>query len=782
MLKNYLKVALRNIIHHKGYSSINIIGLAIGMAICIIILLWAKYQFSYNTFHENIDNLYWVGTYYQLGKDIDSVPGSPPAIGPALKEDFPDIVRSTRYLRHRGLFKYGEKHFREQVKMVDPDFLEMFTFPLIKGDPLTALDDPYSIIISEKTAEKYFGDEDPIGKTLIFQNQHDFTVTGVAKNIPDNSTIYFDFLAPIACANEVISDGYTDTWYNCAFYTMAQLREGADYQAVSEKIRGRIKQSFGESNLESFLFPFSKLRLYSFSGKGGYIETVRMFLIIAILILVIAIINFVNLMTARSGRRAKEVGMRKVVGAFRGELIKQFFGEAILHAIIAAVIAIALVELLLPAFRTLMHDSVPFNFTEITIPLGILFIAILTGLLAGSYPALLLSSYRPVRVLKTSAGSESRRSWFRRILVVSQFAISILLIICTTIIYQQHSFMKHKEIGYDKDNIVYLPMYDEMHSNYDAVKAKLLQNPNFLSVSKSTHSPSGIYWNGENWEWEGKDPDVNPLVTYFGVGYDYLETLGMELVEGEFYSPEISGDRDDVVVINQAFANIMGLESIVGQRLSRNENNYTIMGVVKDFHYKPVTQTVGPLIMYQNVERSSWYLFARINPDNVSKSVAFLEDIWKEFSPDFPFECNFLDEDFEYFYYGEKITGDLLMYFAMLAIIISCMGLFGLSCFMAERRTKEIGIRKVLGATVTNLVQLLSREFVVLVIIANVIAAPAAYFIMKNWLTDYAYRIDINLFIFILAALLAILIAIFTVSVQAIKAASANPVDSLRYE
>ncbi|MCP4631622.1 MAG: FtsX-like permease family protein [candidate division Zixibacteria bacterium] len=780
---NFIRIAMRSIIRQKGYSVISIFGLGLGMAVCILILLWVQYQFDVDRFHENIDEIYWVPTYYQLGNEITNAIGSPPAVGPALKTDYPEIIRASRYLRMGGLIRYGDLHFREEYKMVDPDFLEIFTFPLVKGDVTTALNDPNSIVISESKSKKYFGDEDPIGKTLTIDNAHDLIVTGVLRDLPENSIFGFGFLVPIVKTRDIIGKEYIDTWYNCAFYNIVQLEKNADYLAVSEKIRGRIKQSDPTSNLESYLFPYSKLTLYSISGEGGFIETVRFFIIIALLILLIAIINFVNLMTARSGRRAKEIGIKKVVGANRPQLIRQFYGEALLHSALATIIAIVIVELLLPVFKTLMGQDLTIEyFNNSHVVIGITVVTILTGILAGSYPALLLSSFKPINSLKESNRLDTGKSWFRKILVVTQFAVSIFLIICTIVIYKQHNHMRSIDIGYEKDQLIYLPINETLKPKYDAMKTEMLGDPNIQHVTKSTHSPSGIYWNGEGWHWEGRDDNTDPMVTYLGVGYDYLETFKMEMADGEYYSPEMYSNRSDMVVINEAFAEVMNIEPIVGATLSKNSKNYTVLGVVKDFHFKPVYQQVEPLIMYLEPDNRGWYIFAKIHTQDVENTIAHIETLWNKYCPDFPFEYTFLDEDFENLYYSVKSTGDILKYFSIIAIVISCMGLFGLACFMAERRTKEVGIRKVLGASVGSIIKLLSKEFFTLVVIANIIAAPVAYYLMNSWLQDYVYRISISWLIFAATVLLSLTVALITVSFQAVKAAIADPVKALRYE
>lgn len=784
MLKNYIKVAFRNFLRHKGYSSINILGLSIGIAVCIVILLWIQYQFIYDKFHENIDELYWVCTYYELENRVDNAIGSPPALGPALMEEYPEIVNYSRYARNNGLLvKYGNNIFREPVRLVDPGFIQMFTIPFVKGDPNTALNDPFSIVISERIAEKYFGEDNPIGKMLKIQNEYDFTVTGVFENLPDNSTFGFDILCPVIFTRLINRPNYIDTWYNCAFYTFVQLDKNVDYQNVNERILKRIKQSDPESNLESYIFPFKKIHLHWISGEGGLIESVRMFAIIAFLILGIAIINFVNMITARSGRRAKEVALRKVVGAERRELIFQFLFEAIVHVVIASVLAVVLAELLLPIFRSLMGDMLKMNlFTNPLIPIGLVSIAIVTGLLSGSYPALMLSAYHPVKSLTKVSTVATKRSWFRRALVVTQFVVSILLIISTIVIYNQHKFLQHKDVGYDREQVLYIPLNTGANTSYESIKTELLQNPGIKTVSKSTHSPSGIYWNGEGWGWEGKNPNVNPFVTYVGVSYDYIETLGMKIIDGEFFSAEKSTGRDDAVVINREFAEVIGFDSAVNTILTHDNETYQVIGIVEDFHFMPVSRSIGALLMYFEPDYPRYQLFIRIENQDVRETLDYIGSIWKKFCPDFPYEYSFLDEDFENFYRGEKQFGDLLRYFGIFAIMLSCMGLFSLASYMAEQRTKEVGIRKVFGASVSNIIKLLSREFVILVMTAFLIASSIAYFLLSLWLQAYAYRTSLSIWIFLLTGISALLLALLTVGYQAVKAASSDPVKSLRYE
>ena len=786
MFINYLKFTIRNISRSKGYSFINIFGLAVAMSVCIIIFLWVQYQFSYDKFNENIDDLYWVATWYKLGQDVSANYGGPPAVGPALKEDFPEIIRTTRYYRpSQMLVKYGDKHFRETMRGVDADYLEMFTFPLIHGDAATALLDPRSIVISESIVEKYFGEENPMGKILTIENQYDFKVTGVMRDIPDNSTIGTNIIFPVTFARDLSSEKYIDTWYNCSFYTFAQLREGTDYEELNEKIKGFIKRYDPDTNLDSYLFPYKRIHLHWIGGQGGLIETVKLFSVIALLILLIATINFVNLMTARAGKRAMEIGMRKVVGASRIELIKQFYCESVLHSLAAALIAIGLVESMLPYFRQLIDEPLTMNYSDnLVMPAGLICIVLFTAALSGSYPALLMSSFKPVKALNQSSLIQTKRSGFRKSLVVFQFLISIVLIICTMVIFRQISFITDKYLGFDKEHLVYMRINPDVNQLYKPLKDDLLSSPYILNVTRATHSPSGIYWNGEGWDWEGKDPNIDPMITYCGVDADYLETFNMKMTEGVFYREELAESYEKKIVINERLAEIMGMESVIGRRLSQGEDNYSIIGVMKDFHFKPVSRRIGPLmLLYEpKLESHNYHIFVKIDGENVAEALADMEIPWKQYCPDYPFEYNFLDDDFERMYSGSKNMGNILRAFAVLAIIISCMGLLGLAAFMAEQKTKEIGIRKVMGASVTNIVRLLSNEFLFLVLISNVLAWPLAWVLMSGWLQSFAYRTTLAFWIFIMASLSVLAFALLTVGIQAIKAATANPVKSLRYE
>jgi len=791
MLSNYLTVALRNFARHKVYSTINLAGLAIGMACCILILLWVRNETTYDRFHEKIEQLFLVGTMHQYGTQITPSRQSPPALGPILEQDYPEIVRSARYLGMGPLLvSYRQQHFRESgARLVDPSFLEMFTFPLLRGDPATALADPHSIVMTRETAAKFFGDQDPIGNVLKIDNRYEVVVTGILEDLPHNTRFPFNMLIPMEFFREW-GWGTLDNWYDCGFVTFVELRESADADELSARIAGRVKQAVPESPLEPFLTPWVEVHMHGVGGRGGRIGQVRMMTLLALLILLIACINFMNLTTARSGNRAREVGMRKVLGAQRGQLVRQFLCESLFQSAVALLLAMALAELLLPLFNALCGKQLKLGLlADPAVPIGILLITLVTGLAAGSYPALILSSFRPARVLQGMLAVGARGSWFRRLLVVLQFTFAIALMISTSVVYDQHMFMKNKDLGFDREQVLYLPLTRELNRGFAAIKTELLKTPDVLSVTWSTHSPAGVYWNGQGHDWQGRSPDTDPMVTYLGVGFDYPETLGIEVSEGRFFSRDLDAGSSDRLVINETFAAILGFDSPVGEGLRTPGVPFelTVVGVVRDFHFKPLYQPIEPLIMVLRPDEmglwdSRGYLFAKLGAGGVGRTLGFIEQTWTRVAPDLPFEYHFLDEDFESLYREEQRVGGILRSFALLAIVISCLGLFGLAAFMAEQRTKEVGIRKIFGATVAGIVFLMAKEFTRWVLVANLFAWPLAYFTMSRWLENFAYRTDIGVTRFVAAAGLAFVIALATVSAQALKAATSNPARAIRYE
>jgi len=793
VFKNYMKVAIRNIVRFKGFSFINITGLAVGMACCILIFLWVEDEKSFDRFHEKGENLYIVATHIKYGNRTSTSSGTPPAIGPALKNEYPEIVNSARFCNgpHALYFAYEDKKFREEVEAVDPSFLRMFSFPLVLGNPETALDDPHSLVMSEEMATKYFGRDDPLGQTLRVNNTYDFTVTGVVRNAPHNSILQFDYLVPIAFLEELWSfPELLDRWYDLSFTTFVELEDNVSPEVFSSKITDRINKEFPKSDVKPFLWSFTKIYLYGLGTGGGRILRVRMLSMVALFVLVIACVNFMNLTTARSGVRVKEIGMRKVTGAQRIDIVKQFFGESVLLSFLSLCLGMTLVLLLLPAFSALTGKSLSLNLSgNPLLILGLLGIAVITGLLAGSYPALMMSAFQPVKIMRGSVGTGSKKSTLRKVLVVFQFVVTITLIIRTVVVYDQLDYMRNKDLGFNKDHLVYMPVSGSLKEQYGAAKQELLKVPGVSSVSLTSRTPLLFGSSGSNWEWEGKSEDMNPHIRYFCCDYDFTETFEVEMASGQFFSEEITKGgsiQSGQVVINQQFAEVIGKENPVGMRLSKGGWQAKIIGVVKDFNYWPLYHRSGPLIIfhksYNDEPHRYRFIFARVRSENISQTIAGIKSVYETFNPEFPFIYRFLDEDYANLYDSEERTASVVKYFSLLAILVSCLGLFGLASFLAEQRTKEIGIRKVLGSSVQGIIVLLSKEFIKWVVLANIIAWPIAWVMSKAWLQNFAYRTSIEAWIFLFAGARAVGIAVLTVSFQSVKAATSNPVDCLRYE
>ena len=793
MLKNYLKITIRNIKRHKGYSFINISGLAIGMACCILILLWVKDELNFDRFHENADVIYRITDRYpDSSGGYSSTAVSPWPLAEALKTDFPEIVESARLriLTYR-LISYKDKKFYENdFVAVDPSFLKMFSFPLVKGDITTALTEPNTILITEETAARYFGAENSIGKVLTYNNNTDFKVTGVLKNVPHNSHIRFDFLVPF---ESTLRDfGWTDSWWTDNYTTYVQLAENASFQHISDKVYDYKKKISSETRTKLILQPLTDIHLRSDYAIDLYGSTenksiyVYAFSLIALFVLLIACINFMNLSTARSEKRSKEVGLRKVVGATRHHIIAQFYGESLFMTVISFVAAVFLVYLLLPAFnnlsgKMLMLDSLK----EPVFLLGLFGIMLVTGLVSGSYPALVQSSFKPVDSIKGTGltfSSKSGKSLFRRSLVVVQFTLSIMLIVGTLIVYRQTHYMLNKELGYEKESMIYFRKRANVRNQYDAFKSELLRDPNITGVTASSDIPTYTVHSTGAFSWEGKDPETRFSIHQFSVDHDYIKTFNMNIIDGRDFSREFPvDDSTQSFIVNETAVQAMGLEDPVGTMFQLFKYRGQIVGVVEDFHYKSLQKEIEPLVLRIDPGWDS-YVFVKFSSEQTKEAIASVQRVYNAFNPDFPLEYTFLDETVERLYDSEQKTKTIFNYFTLIALFISCLGLYGLVAHMAQQKTKEIGIRKVLGASTINIVTNLSKEFILLVCLANAIAWPLAYYFMNKWLKNFAYRTSMGLWIFILSALAALVIALFTVSYQSIKAATANPVDSLRYE
>ncbi len=789
MFKNYMKITIRNIKRQKGFSFINIAGLAVGIACCIIMLLWVQEELSWDRFHENGDNIYRIIGEVQENDKALNTARTPDPLTPALKNNYPEIKNVIRYQSVDGWrIKTGEKlYMNEILAFADPEFFQMFSFEFIQGNPETVLNNKNSIIITENAAKKYFGDEDPLGKTINIS--YDYYVTGIIKNIPGNSHLHFDLMFPIENMVNYWSENFND-WNRIVFYSYLQLKNGSDAKNVEKKISGAIKENFPETNYNRiFLQPLRDVHLRSnfqwdLDNYGqSNISYVYIFTLTAICILLIACINFMNLSTARSGSRAREVGMRKVAGARRSDLIKQFFGESVLLSFFALLFALILAGFFLPVFNDLAGKQLSLNFSvNKGFIIGIAAVTFLTGIISGSYPAIFLSSFQPAQVLKASIFTGGgRKTILRKTLVIIQFTFTIILITGSSIIYNQLNFMRNADLGFDKDHIITFRA-GPFERNLNAAKNELLKNPDILAASYS-RPPTGKPWGSPEISWQGKTPENRTMMYPYSVDYDYLDTFGMKMKEGRFFSREFTSDINNYI-LNEAAVKAAGLDNPVGKPFSLRNREGEIIGIIKDFHQSSLHNDIEPLVLFHHRSGEGGpHINVKFKPDNVTETISHIKSVYDNFDRgNRPFSYTYLNETINNYYKSEQKIGKIFRYFTFLTVFISCLGLFGLASFMAERKTKEIGIRKVLGSSVHGIILLLTKEFVKWVVIANIVALPTAWFIMNRWLEAFAYRINISISVFLFSGILALAIAVLTVIYQAVRAAQANPVDSLKYE
>jgi len=789
MIKNYFKIAFRNLVRHKAYSTINIAGLAIGMTCSIFILLWVRDELSYDRFHPDADRIYRITCDASGFKAAVNPYGMPEGLKGQLPQ-VSDFVRISHLSSE--LFSVGEKKFMEKDRVfyVDSNFLQFFYFPLIKGDGRTALASSENLLISETIAIKYFGTTDVIGKTLVTGNTHNHTITGVLKNIPGNSHLQFDFLMPLSFIGNNWDDIKYKTWGSFNFYSYLKMKRSFDPSTSSLAKFAREMDAIyithiKELKVNFFLQPLAEIHLHPVAQVelpgGGNVQYVNIFFIVAIFILVVACINFMNLATARSARRAKEVGLRKVVGAGRFQLIGQFLGESMIIALLAFCLAFITVILLIPSFNQLSGKSLSFHLFDPGLLILLLGIAVGTGLLAGIYPALFLSGFKPVMVLKGKLKSVGGNLAFRNILVITQFVVSIVLLVGTVVVYKQLKYIRDRNLGFDKENLLYIETSGELWDKKDALKAALAGNPNTSQFTLIDHIPTNLISGSPNVVWEGKDPKTQIIFPSMDVDENFVDVFKMKILSGRSFSKEFKADSNNYL-INETMAKVMGIkpENAVGKALSFGDQKGSIIGVVKDFNYKPIQNPIEPMVIRLN--REAGYAIIRTKPGATEAAINSLAKIAKTINPGYPFEYGFLDHDLSNQYQAEQKMGTLFNIFGALAIFISCLGLYGLSAFMAEQRTKEIGVRKVLGASTFSILYLLSTNFTRLILIAVIIAVPISWYVTKTWLDGFAYRIELNWIVFVVASLSALMIAWATVSYESMKAAVANPAKSLRSE
>ncbi len=774
MFANYLRTAWRNLRKHKVFSFINIAGLAVGLACCILIFLWIEDELGFDRFHPNHQRLYRA----VMRTEGTWITSSGWALAPTLKREYPEIRNATRFAARNLLITFEDKSLYRRVAFVDPDFLEMFGFPLRDGDPKSALAANQSAVITETTARAIFGNNDPMGKILgAVNNQFQVPITGIAADVPENSTLQFDVLIPVRILGEAVD---TDWSYESSCYIL--LDGNASPDDVRKKIAPVVMQYDRRVNTVRTLDlePLTRIHLRSLGG-GGPILYIYIFATIAAFILFMACINFMNLATARAGARSKEVGLRKVVGARRADIVRQFYGESFLHSFLALAASVGLVLLVLPAFNILAGKSLILSLTgDAAVLLSLLALTFITGVVSGSYPALFLASFRPAAVLRGGSPSESSKPGLRKMLVVIQFSIAVVLLIGTASVYKQLSYIRSVDLGYNRHHIVTLAMNQSIRTNYQAFKNGLLGDTGIVNVTAATSRPSWV-GNINPVYWEGRNPGQYETMNFVATDHDYVKTFEMEIVAGRDFSREFPSDVENYLV-NEAAVRLMGLENPVGKLFSIWEDRGVILGVVKDFNNKPLSQEITPTVFTLSSNWAPAVMFVRIRPENVAQTMSRIKEAWTGLWPGLPFEPVFLDESFDDLYQSDRRMGVIFRDFAALAIFLSCLGIFGLAAFSVERRTKEIGVRKVLGASIAGIVSLLTREFVILVTVANVIAWPAGYYLTSRLLRNYAYRTDVPFWIFLGAGILAYLIALLTVSLQAVKASRTRPVTALRYE
>jgi putative ABC transport system permease protein len=783
MIRNYLKVALRNIRRHKAYSLINILGLSVGMACFFLIFLYVQHEFSYDRFHEKSDQIYRIKTEWSIEGQTQVHNTTAAPVAPALINDFPEVQNTVRLYRIRAIIRHKDQSFVEsRVYMADPSFLEVFSFPLIRGNPKTVLSNRDSIVITKEMAEKYFGGEDPTGKILTFWNRFDFKISGIAENAPPNSHLEFDFLIRFDLINDFSNFNYLENWSAWNFQTYILLQKDFPVEEFEKKSTGFIKKYRGEDT-STRMFHLQSLTKINLETQDK-IKYIYLFSAIGIIILLLACINFTNLSIAQSSTRVTEIGMRKVIGAQRHQLIKQFIGESMVLTFIALPLAFLFIRLILPWFNSLVMTQFHFNhFHNPYFIMSVIGIALSVSLISGSYPAFYQSTLQPVQSLKGEFKSGSRVSLLRSFLVIFQFATSIILITGAIVIYNQLNYIRNKDLGFNKDHVVNIPIYDsQLKQKYEYVKAELLKEPNILSASISSFSPGSHPH--QSVDWEGRKEDEDFMMAWYSVDYDFIETFDIDILEGRNFSKAFSSDVESAYILNESAVKAFGWERPVGKQFQVERSGWsmgTVIGIMKDFHFDSLHQKIMPLALVLHPE-GGYHFSLRISPYNVGRTLNFIKNKFMEFSPHTPFEYDFLDRDLDDMYRLEDRLGKLLNSFSFLAIFIACLGLLGLASFAIARRTKEIGIRKILGASVSNVIVLLAKDFTRLVVIANVIAWPIGYYAMSKWLQNFAYRSPLSIWIFIAAGIITLTIAILTISFQSIKAAVANPVDSLRYE
>lgn len=785
MLLNYLKVAWRNLRKNKVFSLVNIAGLTLSMIASMLIFLWIMNERSYDTFLPGADRAYRLVQHQQLDNGVLFKSSASPAPLPGfLKERYAGITEFTRVRpnNQQQLFSYRETSLYDNITYVDSTFFTVFPFPMLEGDPATALMEPNSVVLTKSTAERYFGKEEALGKTLLLNNAEPYKVTGILEDLPANTHFSFTILLPF---RQLYLKNWGLDWNNNFYYGYFQLAPDADPAALSAAISAYAKTNDDLADI-FFLQAVKDIHLHSdldidlYGSSKERSQYVRIFWIVALLIIFIACINFMNLSTARSEKRAKEIGLRKTIGANRSSVIGQLLSESLLFAIMAYVLALAAVYLLLPSFNDMVDKKLELGPLQWPLLLAFFGGAVVIGLLAGSYPAVILSSFQPIKVLKGTFSPGKGGVYFRRTLVVVQFAVTVILILGTLVIYRQFNYFMNKNLGYAKDQLIYVPRQGNISKNYNAFKQELLRHPEIANVTTSSDIPTYTVhlWGG--FDWDGKDKDARTQLYCYTVGFDFIETMGFTMKEGRSFSVQHPADSFNYV-LNEAAVKLTGLKDPVGKRFKVGDNQGSIIGIVKDFNFKSLHQKIEPLVIRINPWWDSYH-FVRIKGGHTEAALRLVEKAWKQFNPGYPFAYNFVNKDYANLYESEKRMGAIFNYFAAFALFIACLGLFGLISFLAEKKSKEIGIRKVHGASVSNILMLLSKEYIRLLLVAFCISLPLGSYLLQQWLARFAFHISMPWWLYVLPGLIVMLVALLTVSGQVLRAARQNPVTSLKVE
>jgi len=779
---NGFKTAYRLFRRQKGYSFINVAGLAVGLAACLLILLWVKDELSYDRFHAGVNTVYRLYLEDRLEARTAIVTATPFPLAEALKKEFPEVVAAGRTYRSQFQIRHGDKLFNEgNVCFADPGLFACLSFPSVRGDAVRALGDPGAVVLSEETARKIFGGENPLGRSLTLDAKTDFSVAAVVR-VPANTDVGFAVFLPMNSLPRFGQDlaGWSGDWRARNFSTFIRLADGTSADAFAAKISEYLKTKNPGRNEVLRLQPVSRIHLYRPDGTAAGMKDVRTLSTIAAFILLLACVNFINLATARAGKRAREVGLRKTIGARRAQIVRQFFAESVFLAFLSLGLALIIIGSALPAFNALTGKTLTLDFSDPVLYLGLGLAVLVAGTLSGLYPAVFLSGFKPAAVLKGRNFESGRGSAIRKGLIIFQFAVSLVLIVSAAVIASQIRFLRSRDIGFDRSRLVYAYMMGDNRNNAEALKAELARYPAFFEgASACNNLPTQILYNSSV-DWEGRASGEDMSFPYVIGDFDYVKTFGMTITRGRDFSRDIAGDEDRFIV-NEEAVRQMGLSSPLGTRLRFMRSRWgEIIGVVRDFNFQSMRVPVRPLII--TPKGSKRFFIAKMKPGDPEAAVRIFRNAWNRINPGFLFEGRFVDEAFDRIYGSETRLGKIVTTFSLLAVFVSCLGLFGLAAYTAERKTREIGIRKVLGASVAGIVGRLNREFAILVLLANLIAWPVAYLAMKSWLRSFAYRIPLNPILFLAAALLAALIAGLTVSIQTIRAATADPVKSLKHE